>query len=230
MLDYILKILLLLGKMLLILLVIFSPIIIFGVRFIYKISIPDKMWKPCLRARNDIYKQIIIPLLKNQNFVKEPFNFMNYGWIGCRYLYGWARIQNNKVEILSFIIDRGDTDIHTFVRIYNVYPTIQNFSDLSDDWYRKVSRIDATIGTFEGFKSCKLKDIHSQKKLERSKLRLEKKIKKQFSNIDTTLSLWNKYHDTRIFDRQGNQIGFIKCKHNNTFIKIHYNYLQKSKH
>lgn len=187
---------------------------------LYKVS--DK---ELLSVRNNIFKEVGIPALESNGFVRSPFKTSWFGqyYGGIEgYPYEFCRLSAGEfLEMIEVYIVKGDKYIQIFLNIFELEPSIESLSDLKDYEGIKygmppnsLTKMRLRNDDYKGpplfymlaFPEHKIGRFYRKTGYEREVSKLKALIKKDMINIDSFVERWHELHKPNKTDREGNRI------------------------
>jgi len=186
----------------------------------YKIS--DKK---LLKDRNNLFKEVGLPLLESNGFEKRPFKTSWFGeyYSGIKgYIYTYGRIsENSYFEYINIYITKGDEYIKVFLNIFNLSPKLSSINELNECEGinfgippNTITKMRLRSDDYKGpplfymlfLPEHKVGSYYTKKGYEAEINKLKKLIKSDMENIDSFVKKWHELHKPNITDWEGNII------------------------
>ncbi|WP_337043133.1 hypothetical protein [Emticicia sp. 17c] len=183
----------------------------------YKVS--DKEF---LTIKHKIFKEVGIPALEKNRFVKSPFSGIWFGEYDRNingYSYELCRLSNQHyLEIISVDIVKGDEWIQIRLNIFELKPNNNSLKELNGvDGIQfhlppnSITKMRLRIDDFKGmplfrFVEHKIGTYYTKNGFESEVEKLRKLIKKDMTNIDHFVKRWHELHTPLVTDWKGNKI------------------------
>jgi hypothetical protein len=187
----------------------------------YKIS--DKQ---LLEDRNDLFKEVGITALANNDFVPSIFKS---SWNGHYdksikgYIYEFTRMTNCKyLEIIEVYIISGEKWIQIYLNVFELFPKVNSINELAGfeglpfgmtvknkSMYMRLRKDDykgPPIFYMTFLPEHKIGSYYSKSGYEAEITKLKKLIKSDMENIDSFVKRWHELNKPNITDWEGNVI------------------------
>lgn len=183
-------------------------------------------YKQLLQDRNNIFKQIGVPALEKNGFVKSPFKGAWHGeyYSGhSTYCYVFCRITQNKfLEVLHVSIRRKEKSIVIHLFVNELLPNVDSIDDLKGydgfPFSKNVKNHDKymhlRLDDYKGppifymffFPRHKIGTYFTKSGYANEVNKLTKLIKKDMENIDRFVKRWHEIHKPNLTDWKGNDV------------------------
>ncbi|MFY8035233.1 MAG: hypothetical protein ACOVMN_11985 [Flexibacteraceae bacterium] len=175
--------------------------------------------KKLLFLRNEMFKEVGIPELKRNGFIKAVFSSINFGRNNLGdFTYNITRLSDGNLEYLTIHICRGDKSIQVYLNIFELFPKPNSIDDLvgvdgiqfllsPNNRKEFLLRSDEYKGPpiFYSFHpEHKIGTYYTRSGLDKEVLKLRNLIKKDMSNIDYFVKKWHEVHIPNKTDWEGN--------------------------
>lgn len=185
----------------------------------YKVS--DKQ---LLKDRNDLFKEVGIPGLEKNGFIKSTFKAVWFGeyYSGIQgYIYEFSRLSGNCIlENITVYISKGEKWIQIYLNIFELHPKLKSLSELHvvDNSVNfgippnSITKMRLRNDDYKGpplfyilfLPEHKIGSYYSKSGYEAEINKLKKLIKSDMENIDDFVKRWHELHKTNVTDWEGN--------------------------
>jgi len=186
--------------------------------------------KQLLKDRNTIFKQVGVPTIESQGFVKSPFKGTWHGQycpgLNC-YIYEYTRLTNeNQLQNIQVYINNGEKWIQIFLNIFELSPKIYSIAELNNlDGIKfglppnSKSEMRLRCHEYKGppilymfLQEHKIGRYFTKSGYERQINKLQNLIKVDLENIDLFIKRWHELHTPNKTDWYGNAIGEVNTQ------------------
>jgi len=183
-------------------------------------KVPDKQ---LLKDRNELFKEVGIPALEKNGFVRAPFKT---SWNGeynksiQGYSYEISRIRGNKfLETIDAYILKDEPWIQTYLNVFELSPEIETVSQLNNNEGlsfgippNSMTRMRLRNDDYKGpplfymlfMPEHKIGSYYTKLGYEAQINKLKKLIKSDMENIDDFVKRWHELHKPNVTDWEGN--------------------------
>jgi hypothetical protein len=182
--------------------------------------------KQLLQDRNAIFKEVGIPALERNGFIKKPFKTSWFGeyYKGIDgYIYEFGRLsEGNLLELIKVIIVRGDVYVKFFLNMFSISRELKSIDELKE--YEGTnfgtppnSLTKMRLRSVDDYKGPplfymlflpehKVGSYFTKSGYEAEINKLKKLIKSDMENIDDFVKRWHEVHKPNLTDWEGNII------------------------
>lgn len=181
--------------------------------------------KQLLADRNSLIKEVGIPSLLKNGFMKSPFLGIWFGEYDSNvkgYSYELCRLNNNNfLEIIDFSVLKGEPWIKIHLNIFELEPVPKQIEDLTGkdgiNFHlppNSITKMRLRNDDYKGpplfymlfLPEHKIGSYYSKSGYETEIKKLKKLIKSDMKNIDDFVKRWYELHNPNITDWEGNII------------------------
>lgn len=186
----------------------------------YKVS--DKQ---LLKDRNDLFKEVGVPALEKNGYIKSPFKtswFGEYDRNISGYSYELCRLINqNHLQIITVSVVKGDKWIKIYLNIFELHKKLNSISELEGyDGIKfhlppnNLTKMRLRSDDYKGpplfymlfLPEHKIGGYKTQSGFEKEVKKLRGLIQKDMTNIDFFVNRWHELHKPNVTDWEGNKV------------------------
>jgi hypothetical protein len=182
--------------------------------------------KQLLKDRNDLFKNVGIPELQKNGFIKSTFKAVWFGEYYSEiqgYIYEFSRLSGNSIlENITVYISKGDKWIKIFLNIFELHPRIESLAELQlvENSVKfsippnSTTKMRLRSDEYKGpplfymlfLPEHKIGSYYTKSGYEAEINKLKKLIKSDMENIDSFVKRWHELHKPNVTDWEGNII------------------------
>lgn len=181
--------------------------------------------KQLLKDRNELFKEVGIPTLAKNGFVKSPYKGSwqgEYDKSNQGFVYEFSRLaNNNELERIDVYIMNGEKWIQIHLNIFKLSPDLKSINELNNYENTKfgippnsITKMRLRNDDYKGpplfymlfLPEHKIGSFYTKSGYEAELAKLKKLIKSDMENIDDFVKRWHELHKPNVTDWEGNII------------------------